>query len=92
MRGWLWRALALLFVAAFLIWLSSNTRTNMTARGIQSGFDFLLQPAGFDIGEHAIAFESSDDYARAFWVGMLNTLRVAVPGMAFLPEYSRPQF
>ena len=35
-------------VLVFLVWLLvSNTLSNMKARGIQSGFDFLMQPAGF---------------------------------------------
>jgi general L-amino acid transport system permease protein len=49
----------------------------MRARGIQSGFDFLAQPAGFDISESLIAFDAVHSYSRAFAVGLLNTLRVA---------------
>jgi len=65
-----------------LAWLLSNTLANMKARGIQSGFDFLWANAGFDIGESMIAFDSSEPYWRAFWVGLLNTLRVSVVGIA----------
>jgi general L-amino acid transport system permease protein len=46
-------------------------------RGIQSGFDFLLDPAGFDIGESMFAFTSTQTYGSAFSVGLLNTLRVS---------------
>ena len=42
-----------------------------------------LSNAGFDIGESMIAFDSSEPYWRAFWVGLLNTLRVSVVGIAF---------
>ncbi len=28
-----------------------HARQHAASRGIQSGFDFLIQPAGFDIGE-----------------------------------------
>ena len=67
---------------AFLVWLLvTNTLTNMKARGIQSGFDFLTQPAGFDIGEQWIGFESIQPYWRAFLAGTVNTLRVAVLGV-----------
>ena len=42
------------------VWfLAHNTLENMRVRGIQSGFDFLAQPAGFDIGESLIPFDSS---------------------------------
>ncbi len=50
-------------------------------RGIQSGFDFLLQPAGFDIGETVFPYESIDPYWKAFLAGLVNTLRVAIIGI-----------
>ena len=53
----------------------------MRVRGIQSGFDFLNQPAGFDIGESVIEFDSSNPYWKAFLVGLTNTLRVAIIGI-----------
>ncbi|MBC7469025.1 MAG: ABC transporter permease subunit, partial [Ramlibacter sp.] len=49
--------------------------------GIQSGFDFLGQPAGFDIGEGWLRYDSNDPYWKAFLVGLVNTLRVAVTGI-----------
>jgi hypothetical protein len=39
-------------------WLAHNTFVNMRARGIQSGFGFLTQRAGFDIGETLIPYGS----------------------------------
>ncbi|MCD2511280.1 amino acid ABC transporter permease [Comamonas endophytica] len=80
-RARIWQLLALLGIAALLGWLIHNTQSNMAARGIQSGWDFLGQTAGFDIGEQPIAYESSDSYWRAFAVGLLNTLRVALAGI-----------
>jgi general L-amino acid transport system permease protein len=41
-------------------------------------FAFLLQPAGFDIGDALIAFQASDSYLRAFVVGLINTLLMAM--------------
>ncbi len=80
-RGLIYQVLVLSFIA-FLVWLLvSNTLFNMKARGIQSGFDFLTQPAGFDIGEQWIGFESIQPYWRAFLAGTVNTLRVAVIGI-----------
>ena len=80
------RALAvqvgLVVVLAVLVgWLLANTLANMRARGIQSGFGFLLDTAGFDIGESLIAYDSDQPYWRAFGVGLLNTLRVSVTGI-----------
>jgi general L-amino acid transport system permease protein len=80
-RGVVYQVLVLAFVA-FMVWLLvSNTLANMKARGIQSGFDFLTQPAGFDIGEQWIGFESDQPYWRAFLAGTVNTLRVAIIGV-----------
>lgn len=80
-RALVWQLLAVLAITAALGWLVHNTQVNMAARGIQTGWDFLGQTAGFDIGEQPIAFESTDPYWRAFLVGLLNTLRVAVAGI-----------
>ena len=80
-RGWIYQVVTVAAIA-FLLWLLvSNTLGNMKARGIQSGFDFLLQPAGFDIGEDWIGYDSGQRYWRAFLVGLVNTLRVAVIGI-----------
>jgi general L-amino acid transport system permease protein len=64
-----------------LAYLMSNTFANMRARGIQSGFDFFLQPAGFGIGESLFEFDSSQNYLVAYLVGLSNTLRVAIVGL-----------
>ena len=75
------QALAILSVAALVWFLARNTLHNMQLRGIQSGFDFLTDPAGFDIGESLFAFDSGQPYWQAFAVGLGNTLRVAVLGI-----------
>ncbi len=68
-------------IAAAIWFLAHNTLENMRVRGIQSGFGFLAQPAGFDIGESAFAFDSGDAYWKAFLVGLSNTLRAALVGI-----------
>jgi len=68
-------------VVVLLVWLLvSNTLANMRLRGIQSGFDFLMQPAGFDIGESWLDYDGTSPYWKAFLVGLINSLRVAVIG------------
>ena len=81
MRGLVYQVFALIAVAGVVWFLAHNTQENMRVRGIQSGFDFLGQAAGFDIGETMIAYDPSQSYGRAIWVGVLNTLRVAVIGI-----------
>lgn len=66
---------ALLALIAFLV---STTAANMARQGIPSGFDFLLQPAGFNIGEGGFPFAAGDPYWQAFLAGLANTLRVAL--------------
>jgi general L-amino acid transport system permease protein len=80
-RGLVYQAIALLLIALVLWFLVHNTLSNMRARGIQSGFDFLTSAAGFDIGEGLFDFDSSKGYWLAFVAGLLNTLRVAVIGI-----------
>lgn len=82
-RGWLSQLAALLLVAACIVWLADNTLENMRVRGIQSGFGFLSQPAGFDISESLFAYESSQPYWQAFLTGLGNTLKAAVLGIIF---------
>ena len=80
-RGLLYQVLALVLIGLAIWFLAHNTLTNMRVRGIQSGFDFLASPAGFDIGERMVPYESNDPYWMAFLIGILNTLRVAVVGI-----------
>ena len=80
-RRVMYQVLVLAVLAGLMAWMVSNTLANMRARGIQSGFDFLLQTAGFDIGESPMPFASTDPYWKAFLVGLLNTLRVAILGI-----------
>jgi general L-amino acid transport system permease protein len=80
-RGFAYQVVAVAVVGLALWLLASNTVENMRVRGIQSGFGFLAQPAGFDIGESVIHYDALDPYWRAFLVGIVNTLRVAVVGI-----------
>ncbi|HOL36377.1 MAG TPA: ABC transporter permease subunit, partial [Rubrivivax sp.] len=90
-RRWSWRSGALRGIAYQIVavallglalwYLAHNTLVNMQARGIQSGFGFLGQPAGFDIGESVIPYDALDPYWKAFLVGVLNTLRVSALGI-----------
>ena len=76
-RAWVYQIAFFAVLIALVGWLLHNTLGNMRMRGIQSGFDFLLDPAGFDISESMFAFTSTQTYGQAFLVGLLNTLRVS---------------
>ncbi|MET0382694.1 MAG: ABC transporter permease subunit [Burkholderiaceae bacterium] len=80
-RGVVYQILAILILAAVVGFLIHNTLANMSARGMQSGFGFLNQAAGFDIGETLIPYDSQNPYWKAFIVGLLNTVKVAAVGI-----------
>jgi general L-amino acid transport system permease protein len=80
-RGLVFQVIVLALIALGAWFLVHNTLENMRTRGIQSGFNFLLQPAGFDIGETVVPYDALDPYWKAFLVGILNTLRVAIIGI-----------
>lgn len=76
-RAWCYQAVLIGILIVLVGWLLHNTLGNMRMRGIQSGFDFLLDPAGFDIGESMFTFTSTQTYGAAFLAGLFNTLRVS---------------
>ena len=66
--------------ATFIYLLVQQTSNNLDKRGISSGFDFLNMSAGYDISIRLIPFTSEDTHLRAYFVGLLNTLMIAVCG------------
>ncbi len=80
-RGLVYQFIALVAIACAVWFLAHNTQENMRMRGIQSGFDFLRSAAGFDIGEAMVEYSPTESYGKAIWVGVLNTLRVAIIGI-----------
>ena len=69
--------LAILVVVLIFGFLTMNAQTNMDNRGIDFGFGFLSQESSFDVQFSLIEYSGSDSYARAFLVGLLNTLLVS---------------
>jgi general L-amino acid transport system permease protein len=82
-RAIFYQILVVGIVAGVIWWLVSNTLANMERQRIASGFGFLGVESGFDIGDTLIPYGPANTYARAIWVGILNTLRVAVLGIIF---------
>ena len=66
-----------------IIYFVTNAQINMGNRGIAFGFGFLNQEASFDITFSLIDYDGSYSYARAFLVGLLNTILVSVIGIFF---------
>ncbi|AFY54502.1 neutral amino acid ABC transporter membrane protein [Rivularia sp. PCC 7116] len=75
------QVIAVILAIIILSILFINVSRNLQRLGIEFGFDFLRQEASFDIGETPIPYQPTDAYSRALWVGLINTLRVAVAGI-----------
>jgi len=73
----------LAIVVGLAYFLFQTTSDNLARAEITTGFGFLNQPSGFDIGFSFIPYDSSDTYLRVFTVGILNTLFVSVLSIFF---------
>ena len=76
--------LLLLALVALVGWfIFRTTRQNIITQRIPIGFDFFWISSGFSISQTLIPFSESNTYARAFLVGLLNTLFVSALGIVF---------
>jgi general L-amino acid transport system permease protein len=80
-RGVVYQILLAIGVAFVGWYLYFNANANLDRQGIATGFYFLQEAAGFDIGESLIPFDSSQSYGRVLVAGILNTLHVALFGI-----------
>jgi len=80
-RNIVWQTLVLAVIVAILWYLVGNTRRNLEARHIATGFGFLWSTSGIPIGETVLPYTAGvSTYFRALVDGVLNTLKVAVIG------------
>lgn len=80
-RGFVVQALLLAALIAFAWWMIANTAANLQRANIASGYGFLDERAGFEIGQSPVPYTPDRTYAYALYVGLLNTLVVAVLGI-----------
>ena len=83
LKKYLPQALTVFFIIFVLGYFTFNAQVNMGNRGIVFGFGFLQQEASFDIQFSLIDYDGSYSYGRAYLVGLLNTILVAVIGIFF---------
>lgn len=76
-----YQILVLVVIGGLFWYLLYNMFDNLERRQIASGYSYLSNEASFAIGESLIDYSPTDNYARAFLVGLLNTLRVALIGI-----------
>src|SRR5712672_3550796 len=81
LTGLVWQIVVVGIAVAVIAWLWSNALHNLSVRRISTGFAFLGREAGMPIADSWLAYSPKDPYLRAFIVGIVNTLRVAVIGI-----------
>ncbi|MFC2031266.1 amino acid ABC transporter permease [Chloroflexota bacterium] len=80
---WIAQILSAIVVIAFIAFFVRNVLQAAEARGLSWGYGFLSEAAGFPISESVIPYDPSLSFARAFIVGLLNTLKVSLVGIVF---------
>lgn len=76
-RSLTFQGIALLALIVAIAYLGNNLVTNLRTAGLNISFEFLGAPAGYDINQTLIDYNSQSTNMRAAWVGILNTLLVA---------------
>ena len=71
------QVIAALVLALALAYLYRNLAFNLREAGLNISFEFLGSPAGYDINQTLIEYDSQSSNFRAAIVGILNTLLVA---------------
>jgi general L-amino acid transport system permease protein len=77
----MYQIVTMLAVGLLAYYLISNTLANLERQAIATGLGFLQKEAAFEIGESLIPYSAADTYARALFVGVLNTLLVSFIGI-----------
>ena len=77
------QVLTLLLIVLIFAFFTINAQMNMSNRGIDFGYGFLGQESSFDVQFSLIEYDGSHSYARAYLVGLLNTILVSVLGIIF---------
>jgi general L-amino acid transport system permease protein len=80
-RGYIFQVFLFLVIAFLFYSAATNAIDNLQKQKIASGFGFWNVTAGFDIGQRLIEYTNTSTYGRAFWVGLWNTLLVAIIGI-----------
>ncbi len=76
-RSMTFQGIALLALIVCFAYLLNNLLTNLAAAGLNISYDFLGDPAGYDINQTLVEYDSQSPHSQAAIVGILNTLLVA---------------
>jgi general L-amino acid transport system permease protein len=81
-RGFLAQVLLVLVVGAIVYLAYTQAQQSIAKQGIRTGFSFLNNTAGFDIIQHLVPYSEESTFFDVLVVGLLNTILVAVVGIA----------
>src|SRR6201747_2592883 len=81
LTGLVWQIVVVGIAIAVVACLWSNAIHNLSVRRIATGFAFLGREAGMPIADAWIDYSPKNTYLRAFLVGLVTALRVAVIGI-----------
>lgn len=76
-RSLTFQAIAAIVLALAFWYLGNNLIQNLRQAGLNISYTFLGNPAGYDINQTLIEYDSQSSHSRAAIVGILNTLLVA---------------
>ena len=79
-RSYTFQFFALFILICAMAYLGKNLIENLAAAGLNISYSFLGEPAGYDINQRLIEYNSQSTHLRASIVGVLNTLLVAFLG------------
>ncbi|MFY9241243.1 MAG: ABC transporter permease subunit [Roseovarius sp.] len=77
-RSLTFQAIALILLICAIAYLANNLVSNLQVQGLNISFEFLGAPSGYDINQTLIPYTSQSTNLQAAWVGIINTLLVAV--------------
>ena len=80
-RSQIIQILTMVGILLFFGLMIRNAVINLSALGKDFSFDFLWQPASYDINQAFIDYNSRSPHIRATIIGIMNTLAVAVAGI-----------
>lgn len=76
-RSLTFQFIALVAIIATMAFVGGNLVRNLAEAGLNISYAFLGEPAGYDINQRPISYDSQSSHGRAAVVGLLNTLIVA---------------
>ena len=79
-RSYTFQFIALIVLFFLVGYLYLNLVENLRTAGLDISYEFLGEPAGSDINQRLVEYNSQSSHWRASVVGVLNTLLVAFVG------------